>query len=590
MANLTFPSNPTNGQKVTVNDKVFVYNSTTSRWTATRLQVLGNLTDDFTIDAPTLGVSLSTVSLSESNETVIITYTVDQDVKASISNNGIANTSVANVNLHTSNNTIVITGGTESFSNANIILTVTNTRTSNTATINLSASIVSAILTTEISSPDGVDGQSTTLDLGGDQEMGMDIAMTSGYIFARCSKGTIMNTAGSTITSGQSVWIYPRTSPTTVGSPKQAPIRVVQDQGGGARSLTAVDGGGQFYPSLASINQNAILIIRNAGDRDVIYERAGQNYPQEPLADGWGQNDIVVEGVSTFNGIPMDNRLIGDNEFTEFLAQQNFNNNKGRVLMQKKTASSTLSGYINPPSGDSVDGDLFGRGMSYDGKGTLLVASPGRHNADNYDIGRIYIYDVNLSSGNPSATLRATINPETDFVDPSPNSTINIPRNMNWGSLSAIDENTAVIAPGYLGPIVSKKLHIFTRSGNTWTNTQSLAHPEISDADWGNDNYDNWGVRIKLYGNVLIISSNQSSVDGNNGNVWIYKRTDESSDFELVKKITPPSNVLASAQFGGAIEYDAINKVLVVSAQRWTSTGGTGDQEGRLFLYELDGV
>jgi hypothetical protein len=136
MANLTFPSNPTNGQKVTVNDKVFVYNSTTGRWTATRLQVLGNLTDDFTIDAPTLGVSLSTVALDTVGANVYITYTVDQDVKASLTTSGLENTTAT---LYQTNNTIVVTAGATEFANGQISLVVSNGRSTDTEVINVSA-------------------------------------------------------------------------------------------------------------------------------------------------------------------------------------------------------------------------------------------------------------------------------------------------------------------------------------------------------------------------------------------------------------------------------------------------------------------
>jgi len=170
MANLTFPSNPTNGQKVTVNDKVFVYNSTTNRWTATRLQIFGNLTGDFTIAPPELSLSNNTVAFDTTGQTVYITYTVDQDVKATIANNGIANSSYANVTLHQTNNTIQITAGTEVFSSANVVLTVTNTRTSNTASINLSAAygwnltnathIGTISLTSQISIPYGLTAKS----------------------------------------------------------------------------------------------------------------------------------------------------------------------------------------------------------------------------------------------------------------------------------------------------------------------------------------------------------------------------------------------------------------------------------------------
>ena len=170
MANLTFPSNPTNGQKVTLGDKVFVYSNTTSRWTATKLNVFGNLTGDFTIAPPELNLSNNTVAFSTAGETVYITYTVDQDVKTTIANNGIANSSYANVTLHQTNNTIQITAGTEAFSSANVVLTVTNTRTSNTASINLSAAygwnltnathIGTISLTSQISVPYGLTAKS----------------------------------------------------------------------------------------------------------------------------------------------------------------------------------------------------------------------------------------------------------------------------------------------------------------------------------------------------------------------------------------------------------------------------------------------
>ena len=140
MANLTFPSNPTNGQKFTVNGKVFEYNSTTQRWSASRIQLLGDLTTEFTVDAPSLGVSLNTVALDTTGANVFVTYTVDQDVKASITTAGIANSDLATISLSQSNNTITITAGTLAFSNGQINLVVTNGRTSNTAVINVSAS------------------------------------------------------------------------------------------------------------------------------------------------------------------------------------------------------------------------------------------------------------------------------------------------------------------------------------------------------------------------------------------------------------------------------------------------------------------
>jgi hypothetical protein len=135
MANLTFPSNPSNGQKFTSNGKVFEYNSTTQRWSVTRAQLLGSLPDDVTIDAPTLGVSLSTVALDAVGANVHVTYTVDQDVDASLSVTGIEDTTAT---LYKSNNTIVVTAGATEFSGGQINLVVSNGRNTDTEVINVS--------------------------------------------------------------------------------------------------------------------------------------------------------------------------------------------------------------------------------------------------------------------------------------------------------------------------------------------------------------------------------------------------------------------------------------------------------------------
>ena len=141
MANLTFPSNPTNGQKFTSNGKVFAYDSTTQRWSVTRVQLLGSLPDDVTIETPDLTLDNTAISFSASGTTVYVHYTVSDDVSVSIANNGLANSSYATATLSRSNNTITITSGTLDFSGANVVVTVTNNRTSNTASISLSQAL-----------------------------------------------------------------------------------------------------------------------------------------------------------------------------------------------------------------------------------------------------------------------------------------------------------------------------------------------------------------------------------------------------------------------------------------------------------------
>lgn len=134
MANLTFPSNPTNGQKVTVNDKVFVYNSTTSRWTATRLQVLGNLTGDFTIDPPTITLANNNITVNALTNN-FINFSVDKDAKISIDNQ----TTNATAVLYTANNTLKIDASANPLENGIVVISAYDGR--NTTTTNFTFTI-----------------------------------------------------------------------------------------------------------------------------------------------------------------------------------------------------------------------------------------------------------------------------------------------------------------------------------------------------------------------------------------------------------------------------------------------------------------
>ena len=123
MANLTFPSNPTNGQKITLGDKVFVYSNTTSRWTATKLNVFGNLTDDFTIPTPVVTLSANGQTLNSLSNNYI-TYSVDQDVKVTIDNQ----TTNATAVHYTSNNTIKIDPSLNELTSGTIRISADNGR------------------------------------------------------------------------------------------------------------------------------------------------------------------------------------------------------------------------------------------------------------------------------------------------------------------------------------------------------------------------------------------------------------------------------------------------------------------------------
>src|SRR5210317_1584915 len=143
MANITLPSNPVNGQTVTIGTRLFEYNSTTQRWSSRVFQPLGDTSVSVTNQAPTITASLSEISLDTTGANVSFTYTVaDVDssaLRVSHSVSGIANSDIATVTHHRANNTVTVTAGTIDFSGGEILLTVTDGRNNATDTVDVSA-------------------------------------------------------------------------------------------------------------------------------------------------------------------------------------------------------------------------------------------------------------------------------------------------------------------------------------------------------------------------------------------------------------------------------------------------------------------
>lgn len=130
MANLTFPTNPTNGQKYTFNGKVFEYSSSTGRWSATRLQVLGDLSSDFTIPTPVVTLSQNNVEFDALSNN-FVNVSVDQDVKITVVNQTTNATSV----FYPSNNTIKV--DTSQFELVNGVIEIRADNGRNIGTANL---------------------------------------------------------------------------------------------------------------------------------------------------------------------------------------------------------------------------------------------------------------------------------------------------------------------------------------------------------------------------------------------------------------------------------------------------------------------
>lgn len=136
MAKISLPSNPVDGQKVTVGSRVYVYDADTSRWNARVLQVLGKMPVDVTINQPNVDISANTLFLDAVGQNYFIKYDFDRDADVSFETENIED---ATVSISKSNNTIVIQGGTVDFDNGIVRLIVRNGRRQSIKTISLSA-------------------------------------------------------------------------------------------------------------------------------------------------------------------------------------------------------------------------------------------------------------------------------------------------------------------------------------------------------------------------------------------------------------------------------------------------------------------
>jgi hypothetical protein len=180
---------------------------------------LGALPDDITIETPDLTLDNTAISFSASGTTVYVHYTVSDDVSVSIANNGLANSSYATATLSRSNNTITITSGTLDFSSANVVVTVTNNRTSNTASISLSQTLpdmfadptnlvqFETTMGNWWDSTNGSNNPSNAMKWGGD-DLPYMINLYGGIYDISISTNTAIN-ASNTLYSGVKCWVQP---------------------------------------------------------------------------------------------------------------------------------------------------------------------------------------------------------------------------------------------------------------------------------------------------------------------------------------------------------------------------------------------
>ena len=571
MANLTFPSNPTNGQKVTVNNKVFVYSNTTSRWTATKLNVFGNLTGDFTISPPELSLSNNTVAFSSTGETVYITYTVDQDVKATIANNGIANSSYANVTLHQTNNTIQITAGTEAFSGANVVLTVTNTRTSNTASISLSGSYQLFTQTTKLFPPDDSTGYNVNVGGTGNQNYGMGLgSAVAGDANTLFVGAPTYDDSSSKASTGAVFWWHKLGGTWTYGGRLQS---------------STTEASALFGNELAYDSTNDRLLVgamledsqtNGSGTNNgavYVFDRSGSTYTQtERLKSLWDDNSSInAHRFGSAIAMKKNYAVIGEYD----------NDASGTAvgwvdLWVESSGSYSRYGLSNPiltANGGTGYGSAGGRwGFDVDiaeGDDEYIIAT-GIYRADTSsvsDAGAVAMYTA-TKTGTPTRTKTV------ELFSPAANTSY-FGMGVSVGTYSN-DNTKATLAVGAPQEASGNgAVYIYTANATsayaTWTQRQKVVVPNSANSDGSQYQNIQFGKEVAINDDQLIVSATgyDSSSTTNVGRVYVYERSGYGADFIFKERLDPDDDnigISATSSFGINLSYVSGNTTLFVAA------------------------
>ena len=177
---------------------------------------------------------------------------------------------------------------------------------------------------------------------------------------------------------------------------------------------------------------------------------------------------------------------------------------------------------------------------------TIAIAAPGEDTGVN-DSGAVYIWKRTGTTWAQEAKLKS----------PSPGNAYYF----GYAQMSMIENKIAI------GEIGANKVHVFTRSGTTWTLAQTLS---------GSGSF---GRGVALYGNYLAVGAD--NYDSNRGRVHIYTLSSGTYGSEVTIS-SPHGNI--NTQFGSTLSL--YGTTLAIGAY---ADDQKAYQAGRAYIYVYDG-
>jgi hypothetical protein len=132
-----------------------------------------------------------------------------------------------------------------------------------------------------------------------------------------------------------------------------------------------------------------------------------------------------------------------------------------------------------------------------------------------------------------------------------------------------------------IGDIVAGSTKIFTRTGNTWTSQANITPYITPNAQ----PFFGQALDINDVANVLLVGAPIETVNGNIGAGSVYAYTRTGNTWTNIQTIIAPDSAAQQA-FGGSISLDATGKYAIIGAYSFDGSGNLGNNQGKIYYFE----
>ena len=336
-------------------------------------------------------------------------------------------------------------------------------------------------------------------------------------------------------------------------------------------SLKRISGSLSYAPLIASISSGGSVSV----DKSAILPSAAQNSAYRySLKSG---SPVFPSGISinaTTGQITVSGGSKSSNTYTiTATIQSNDNKYTGTIEGQ---VSINIHKSFKLLASDKGGGDLFGYSVAIEGN-TMVV---GAYKEDYNDKGAVYVYTKSGNTWSESQKLLASDKVGGD----------------EFGRSVAIEGNTIVVGAHYEnsdGKSNNGAVYVFTKSGNTWSQSQKLLASDKDSSDW-------FGRSVAIEGNTMVVGANGEDSDGKtrNGAVYVYTKSgntwsesqkllasDKDSDDWFGDSVAIEGNTMVV----GALYEDSVGKNNNGAVYVFTNNNNTWSESQKLLASDKDG-